>query len=78
MSDYYFFTDWQRGYQEGVKDGRIEAFGAIRRAAAVAREMDVIAEVEQRRNEWVEAGHWNFRADAIRQAIRAAIGPDKA
>ena len=57
---------------------RTAAFGAIRRGAEVAREMDDIAKVGQRKGEWVEAGHWNFRADAIRIAIRAAIRSPKA
>lgn len=57
---------------------RISALGAIRRAAEVARDMDDIAKVGQRKGEWVEAGHWNFRADAIRRAIRAAIRSPKA
>lgn len=88
----YYFTDWQRGYQECRKDARIEAFGAIRRAAEVAREFDRDAKTLQKRCHLIVDGkqsgdiarlnYYRMRlrieAAIVRRAIRAAIGSEKA
>jgi hypothetical protein len=70
---------------------RIEAFGAIRRAAEVAREYDRKAKQseyhayflwreyqEDAKDDRDYARLCYERAESIRTAIRAAIGPDKA
>ena len=72
------------------REARILAFGAIRRAAEVAREYDRKAKKSEYHayllwREYQESGKADRdyarlsyeRADAIRTAIRAAIGSDK-
>lgn len=68
---------------EGIKIGkdiaeeqfRIEAFGAIRRAAEVARSLDA-AKCEN--DNLIDSVCYEWQADSVRRAIRAAIGSDKA
>lgn len=66
-------------YCRGVDDerhrSRIAAFGAIRRAAEVARDYDFIARHYD--YEW-QGRHAKDAADGVRRAIRAAIGSPKA
>jgi hypothetical protein len=50
---------------------RIEAFGAIRRAAALAREWDALGD-------HLNAEYAHKIAEEIRHAIRAALGSAKA
>ena len=58
---------------------RVEAFGAIRRAAAVARGKDDLARLfTDTLPNHSAAAKYEAAGDAIRQAIRAAIGSDKA
>lgn len=64
------------GYALAENDARIAAFGAIRRAAQVARWWQ--AEAEQYENHNMIAFNESANvADGIRQAIRAAIGSPK-
>ena len=59
-----------------AKKNRIASFGAIRRAATLARTNDKIA----RRYAWEgdpQAFAFRMAANDIRRAIRAAIGSDK-
>ena len=85
MSDNgYMMLDEAEAYNIGFLDGsddqyytdRIAAFGAIRRAAAVARGCDSVA----RYSLTTEPYHEEMlqRAYAVRLAIRAAIGSPKA
>lgn len=62
---------FQLGIDEGDRQARIEAFGAIRRAAEIAREWD-------RKLDGYKIVGEELRAIEIRRAIRAAIGSDKA
>jgi hypothetical protein len=72
-----------RGKHDAEKQARTEAFGAIRRAAEVARYHDAKAQAEKEAHpdqwhycEWDYYLHDEAR-NAIRAAIRAAIGSDK-
>ena len=56
---------------------RAAAFGAIRRAAAVAREHDRICLDALARNKELICERHDENAWEIRRAIRAAIGSDK-
>jgi len=75
--------DWDE-YETGAIDqrdrcaheARILAFGAIRRAAEVAREWDDLADFSF--DLLFPSAYYAGKASAIRAAIRAAIGSDKA
>jgi hypothetical protein len=84
---------WQNSTDNGtVLAFRIAAFGAIRRAAEVARQFDHDAEVLRQRCHAVVDGKYSgdvallnryqseskIDAAIVRRAIRAAIGSDKA
>lgn len=55
---------------------RVAAFGAIRRAVVYARGDEIDAKIMKAQGHpgWIEA---QWRADEVRQIIRAAIGSDK-
>lgn len=55
------------------RDAQIAAFGAIRRAAEVARRMEELADSLPAN----QALEWNDKAIGARAAIRAAIGAKK-
>ena len=57
---------------------RIAAFGAIRRAAAVARHYDELCRAALARNDELFCERYDENGEAIREAIRAAIGSEKA
>ena len=57
---------------------RIEAFAAIRRAAAIARYAEEDAIILGRQGDSTFAAYAESEALGIRRAIRAAIGSDKA
>lgn len=59
-----------------TKRNRIAAFGAIRRAAEVARSYDAAAITVSHRSE-SEADVFVSMGDGVRRAIRAAIGSPK-
>lgn len=67
---------FQLGIDEGDRQARIEAFGAIRRAVKVARELD--REAVRVEDEFLDATDVYREARQVRRAIRAAIGSDKA
>lgn len=76
-----YLEGWEQGYATGCSQGdsanRISAFGAIRRAAEVARQYDTRADIAFRELDEVrESECWSMSV-AIRRAIRAAIGSDK-
>lgn len=60
-----------------TKQNRILAFGAIRRAAAAARHHDRVCLDALARNKELICERHEENAEAIREAIRAAIGSDK-
>ena len=62
-------------YDRGQRDARIAAFGAIRRAAEVARECEATG--WEQTTVGLQWAWWN-KAQEIRRAIRAAIGSPKA
>jgi hypothetical protein len=63
------------GFQNGEMNARIEAFAAIRRAAEIARTYEAFAASEVYTAS--EERALKIRADAVRHAIRAAIGSEK-
>ena len=65
------------GIDEGIHRSRIEAFGAIRRAAAEARECDAAQRAFWDVGDGQNAFVWSCRASSVRRAIRAAIGTEK-
>lgn len=73
---------WNHGYESGrlVTDARnsIEAFGAIRRAAEIARWYDREAVAADDAGLMWDSLPMRDRASGARRAIRAAIGSDKA
>lgn len=77
--------DWD-DYESGCNDqrdrceheARVLAFGAIRRAAEVARQADNERVDHARFRDWESETVATAVADATRRAIRAAIGSDKA
>lgn len=92
MSNERHTDEWHYGYDEGWIDGvnnykiatRVAAFGAVRRAAEVARDVERCKEFYA--CDSMEPYRWFWRTDvnpidaanAIRLAIRAAIGSEKA
>ena len=64
--------------KRAVAYGRIEAFAAIRRAAAVARAAEDDAIVLGRQGDSTFAAYAESEALGIRRAVRAAIGSEKA
>ena len=73
---------WTQGYEAGVRrarrDARVEAFAAIRRAAAVARGLDDRSAETFAYGNKVQAIADGMSSHNIRRAIRAAIGSEKA
>jgi hypothetical protein len=71
--------DYNSGYDAGAKDAQnqddILSFGAIRRAAEVARTYEAFAASGFYKTS--EERALKIRAESIRHAIRAAIGSDK-
>ena len=59
------------GYSDAEDVGNAAAFAAIRRAAELARACDALSRTQA-------SSYWGIRADAMRAAIRAAIGSPKA
>lgn len=68
------FLAYLDGLEEGGNLSRIAAFGAIRRAAAVARECEATG--WEQTTVGLQWAWWN-KAQEIRRAIRAAIGSSK-
>ena len=67
------FVAWDAGVQDGLRMARIEAFGAIRRAAALARRCERDASTRANiRNASMDLEC----ADAIRIAIREALNAE--
>lgn len=81
-------SGWDDGYAAGCRQAstaeRAAAFGAIRRAVAIARHHDALAQKEKddHPDQWhyCEWDYWQHdeARNAVRRAIRAAIGSDKA
>ena len=73
---------WTQGYEAGVRrarrDARVEAFGAIRRAAKVARKADRESETLRIEEFDLQSARIAAEARGMRRAIRAAIGSAKA
>ena len=80
------WPDYEDGYDAGFADAerlqcrasRLAAFGAIRRAAALARAHDRDAETAKRFKDARASRKQRAQAKEIRAAIRAAIGSGKA
>lgn len=66
------------GIDEGIRRSRIEAFGAIRRAAEIMRWHEAEAASWKARGIIDTSENYEWCADQIRLAIRAAIGSEKA
>ena len=83
-------NEWFEGYDDGFNAGmfigeletesktRVAAFGAIRRAATIARSYDEYAINERTRGRERIAAMEASAALGVRRAIRAAIGSPKA
>ena len=81
-------NEWFEGYDDGFSAGlfigeletesktRVAAFGAIRRSAWIARELD--REAVRVEDEFLDASDVYREARQVRRAIRAAIGSEKA
>lgn len=69
---------YKRGYKDGFAENRIAAFGAIRRAAEIAREYDALRMNAQDARDWPGEVQAQESALSVRIAIRAAIGSEKA
>jgi hypothetical protein len=76
-----FWDGWDAGWLDGVSEHkiatRIEAFGAIRRAAKVAKLFDSFRLIHEVDGDIYKEEMAEAKADAIRRAIRAAIGSEK-
>lgn len=66
-----FVIGYQAGHADATRDARVEAFGSIRRAATLARELDQLAPTRgiTPRVQLL----LRLQADAMRDAIRTAI-----
>jgi len=65
------FVAWDAGVQDGLHMSRVEAFGALRRAAAEARLWERLADQEEGATPYALGAQ--SCANAIRGAIRRAI-----